>query len=134
MELERWPNQLDGRRMKNRRPLEVLADRGDGGARDEWHGCPLDFRSITHAAVEMVAMDPYRAPQQTPFYPLPIDPAVSAEEFAIVDAEGWHHVDRIYYANLSDAAIQRRLVAERRIRDRQRFERWAANHPEELAA
>lgn len=71
---------------------------------------------------------------QSPWNPPPVPAAVRDEEADIISTEGWHHVDGVYYANLSDAAVQRRRLAEQRVRDRERFDQWVARHVEELAA
>ena len=69
------------------------------------------------------------APIFLPKAPAP-SPAVLAAERAILDIEGPHHVAGRYYASASDAAIWRRLAAERAVRDAERRTNWLARHPE----
>jgi AraC-like DNA-binding protein len=49
---------------------------------------------------------------------------VVAHERGILAAEGPYHVEGRYYANPDDADRQRRLVAERAVREAARLERW----------
>ena len=56
----------------------------------------------------------------------PVPTNVREAERAILMAEGAYHVDGTYYANASDAAQQRRWVAERTVREAERRDAWNA--------
>lgn len=65
--------------------------------------------------------------------PAGVPQAVADEEFALIDTEGWHHIEGQYFASLSDAAVQRRRVAERRVRDAERRAAWDARTMQAVA-
>ena len=69
------------------------------------------------------------APIYLPKAPAP-SPEVLAAERAILDVEGPRHVAGRYYADEACAAIERRLLAERMVRDAERRANWLARHPE----
>ena len=73
------------------------------------------------------------APVFLPTAPNP-SPEVLAAECDIVEAEGPYHVDGRYYACESDAAIQRRHTAERRVREADRRAEWAQRWTKRAAA
>lgn len=52
--------------------------------------------------------------------PAVVPHAVLEEETAIIKAEGWYHVNTIYYRSAPDADKMRRLEAERRVTERER--------------
>lgn len=54
--------------------------------------------------------------------------AVLEDEFGQIEESGWYVVDNVFYSSLSDAAVQRRWVAERRIRETTRQINWLINH------
>jgi hypothetical protein len=54
------------------------------------------------------------------------EPAASVIERQIESAEGPYHVEGRYYANPDAAARQRRIVAERRVREASRRAEWTA--------
>lgn len=49
-----------------------------------------------------------------------VDPAVLAEEQAIIQREGWNHVQGRYYAREADSAFWRRTYAESIVAERNR--------------
>lgn len=57
-----------------------------------------------------------------------VSPAVLEEESRIIDEEGWYVVDNCFYPSLSDAAVQRRWLAERNVRESTRQINYLINH------
>jgi len=56
--------------------------------------------------------------------PTPRTPAIAAAERAIIEAEGAFHVGGRYFANDGDAREERRRLAERRVREGERREKY----------
>jgi len=56
--------------------------------------------------------------------PTPRTPAIAAAERAIIEAEGAFHVGGRYFANDGDARQERRRLAERRVREDERREKY----------